>query len=243
MSNDLDLFPEFNYGEIKITLDKVRWMFMNIDEVIRLGEEAAKTESFVFRDLPVEIQYLYYALGAISIVALIIGKFLKTNRDGNQSDRYERIIHIAIGAPLIIGFAVTGINVLELNHKESKKQERNIEKWKDEVAYPFIESIPAEKKELIFVKIDPEITTENVGRPKKKYTKEIQETPLSISYKDDGEVVTVTDWMSTKMHLTTDKKPYVGFQVLEKDLGHGIDAGVYNFEVYLPDDYSFTDIK
>ena len=43
--------------------------------------------------------------------------------------------------------------------------------------------------------------------------------------------------------LTDEEKPYVEYQYLNRDLGHGVDTGNYNLTVPLPESYEFTDIK
>ena len=45
------------------------------------------------------------------------------------------------------------------------------------------------------------------------------------------------------MELTEEEKPYVEYQNVSKSLGNGVDKGMYNVKVHLPESYEFTDIK
>jgi hypothetical protein len=122
-------------------------------------------------------------------------------------------------------------------------KEKQINKWKEEVAYPYINSLPIEEKEIVFIKIDPELSHDVERSLFYTYSTPVQLTPLVITYIDDGGAATITRWTETKMKLTDKEKPYIKFQELKKDLGNGVDKGLYNVRVYLPRNYKFTDIK
>lgn len=115
-------------------------------------------------------------------------------------------------------------------------------KWKEEVAMPYIESLPKERREIVFIKIDPELGGKS-ERGRYSHPQNVELTPLTISYVDNDTVVTRTEWYKTYMKLTDETKPYIEFQRLEQDLGHDVNKGVYNAVVYMPKSYEFTDIK
>lgn len=115
-------------------------------------------------------------------------------------------------------------------------------KWREEVAMPYIESLPKEKREIVFIKIDPELARSSYGG-RYSHAQTIELTPLTVSYVDNDTVVTRTEWYQTSMKLTDETNPFIEFQQLEQDLGHDVNKGVYNAVVYLPKSYKFTEIK
>ena len=45
------------------------------------------------------------------------------------------------------------------------------------------------------------------------------------------------------MELTENETPFIEFQNLKEDLGHDLNAGIYNPQIFLPESYPFTEIK
>jgi hypothetical protein len=125
--------------------------------------------------------------------------------------------------------------------------EFNKSKWVREYVQPYCNSIPKEKHEIVFVKIDPEISNETTGNlifgSGDITTNTEKLTPLIVSYKDNGKVITYTNWLDTQMVLTNEEKPYIEYKRVPIDLGHDYNAGIYEVKVYLPEGYKFTDIK
>ena len=121
------------------------------------------------------------------------------------------------------------------------------DKWKNQYVIPFYNSIPTEKHEIVFVKIDPEIKTSIYGGSflgaGMVTTSTEKLTPLIVSYKDDGAVNTYTSWIDSKMTLTKETNPYIEFKRVPKDIDNEYKAGIYEVKVFLPEDYKFTDIK
>jgi hypothetical protein len=125
--------------------------------------------------------------------------------------------------------------------------EFNKPKWENEYVKPYYNSIEKQKHEIVFVKIDPEISnitsgdlvfgTGSISTDTKKLT------PLVVSYKDEGKVITYSNWLDTQMVLTDQDSPYIEFKRVPRDLGHDYNAGIYEVKVYLPEGYKFTDIK
>ncbi|MBP1309297.1 hypothetical protein JOD82_002317 [Paenibacillus sp. 1182] len=145
-----------------------------------------------------------------------------------------------------ISFVAIVIFIMTSLSKEQDIYDTKVETWRQTVAKPFIESLPKEKKEIVYIKIDPELSQKVDGFSYwgTGYTRssELAQTPLVISYKDQG-IRTKTNWYDTFMELTSDKKPYIEYQRVSKDLGHGIKAGDYNTKIYLPESYEFMEIK
>ncbi|MBM7598247.1 hypothetical protein JOC34_000604 [Virgibacillus halotolerans] len=119
-------------------------------------------------------------------------------------------------------------------------------KWEED-ALNYIENLPQEKYEVVYIKLDPESTTDVRGTfflfSGSIHSKIEKSTPVTIAYKVDDEIRYETFWTKTNMKLSKDDKPYVTFKNLPKNLGHGIDKGWYNPTVHLPSDYEFIDIK
>lgn len=120
------------------------------------------------------------------------------------------------------------------------------DKWVND-AHEFIESLPTEEYEIVYIKIDPEMASKTSGSfflgSGTVHTSIERSTPVSIAYKDGEEILIKTLWADTSMSLSEDETPYVTFKNLSEDLGHKIEAGWYNPVVHLPKNYQFTDIK
>lgn len=147
----------------------------------------------------------------------------------------------ALSATVLV---ITGLFFLALQDVEEID---HIGKWQKEIATPYVNSLPVMKREIVFIKIDPEMTTETRGShlfgSGYLTNKRIEKTPLTVSFKSNGRVVTRTDWYDTTMTLTKESKPYIEYQYVKRDLGHGFKKGMYNVRVHLPESYEFTDIK
>lgn len=128
------------------------------------------------------------------------------------------------------------------------RKEENLEydRWLAD-SHELIENLPTETYEIVYIKIDPEMTDNSEGvfflGIGAIHTKTNKATPVSIAYKINGEVFIKTFWSDTNMRLGEDERPYLTFQDLPEDLGHGIEAGWYNPVIHLPSNYQFTDIK
>lgn len=114
-------------------------------------------------------------------------------------------------------------------------------------SHDFLEGVPTERYEVLYIKIDPEMSSKTSGvfflGVGDIRTKIERATPVTVAYKDKDEVAMKTFWSSTNMQLGEDESPYLTFQDLPEDLGHGIEAGWYNPVIHLPSNYQFTDIK
>lgn len=132
----------------------------------------------------------------------------------------------------IIGGAVT------VTHAESER----FEKWEKEYVAPFIDELPLQKSEVVFIKIEADLELPENVYASNEDRLAVKKTPLTVSFKGNG-VETYTDWVETHMELTDEEKPFIEYKRLEQDLGNGVDAGIYNKKIYLPESYTFTDIK
>lgn len=200
-----------------------------------MGQQIKKPELSVFSEFT-----LFHTIGLIVFVILGLWVLVYGLKEFDEDYIAYGFIFLTIG---IIWFVFLGIASSE---KENKLLEEEISKWKEEVAIPYIASLEKEQKEVVFIKIEPELSHETNGSivfgTGTIISSSVEKTPITVSFKDGG-VITRTDWVETRMELTNQTKPYIQFQRLTKDLGHGIKAGYYNPKVYLPESYEFKDIK
>jgi hypothetical protein len=200
---------------------------MTIDQVIELGRIDYGTTIFAWR---------YWIYWTLILIFLTIEIFIWKWSFSNYEVKENR------GGGLLACAIIFLLLVIVNSIHDSNKEDKLIDKWKEEIAYPFIAQLPEDKKEIIYIKIDPELSHSVQGGFFYTYSNEVQRTPLTVSFKANG-VETHTDWYETHMELTNEQQPHIIFKRLEKNLGHGISKGLYDTRVYLPDTYKFTDIK
>lgn len=213
---------------------------MKLEEVIELGKQSNVVREIHWLSgsfwssivLTISILYLIY-----SICRAIIKTF--QTRRSFRSKTF--IFHFN---PISVALVSISLIFYLLSVKIEIRDE--VDKWKNEVVKPYIESLPIEKKEIVFIKIDPEldyrIDERYILGTGRTTISAVEKTPVVVSYKDKG-IVTKAFWYETDMDLTKKDKPYIEFQKLEHDLGHGIEPGIYNVKIHLPESYEFTEIK
>lgn len=154
------------------------------------------------------------------------------------ADEEEKLfLLIPLGFILFLGC------VMHVTYVNSEKVDVAVTEWKNTHVVELFEQLPVEKSEVVYIKIDTAISNELRGGRYWIETDTKKLTPLVVSFKSDEGIETVTDWFSTKMVLTDEDRPYIEYKRLVKDLGNDVNAGVYDAVVYLPEDYTFTDIK
>jgi hypothetical protein len=205
------------------------------EQIIKLGQEITKPELGWFSQFPWWAWLIVFGFFAL-------GFFLS----------YWGESELEIGK-MILGFFMIPFSCIAIivmidqsNKAEDEIYKKDINEWKHEYVKPYIESLPKDKSEIVYIKIDPELSHKTEGYYSwgtgYTYSKAIKLTPLTISFKGNG-LETETNWYSTQMKLTNEEKPYLEYNYLDEDLGHGVDKGRYNKEIYLPESYEFTDIK
>ncbi|MBP1308975.1 hypothetical protein JOD82_001995 [Paenibacillus sp. 1182] len=145
----------------------------------------------------------------------------------------------------IVSFAFTYITFRQDYVKIQNKYDFEVEKWKKEQAYHYIKALPIEKLEVMKIETDPEavLKTNRFKMFRDVNDNKLGRTPLTLSFKVGGEVFTITESLQTSMELANEDKPYIEFQNLERDLGHGVNAGAYNAKVHLPKSFALTNIN
>lgn len=190
---------------------------MTFDEVVRLGE-LATTGNYNF----VVGTWWWWTIGIIMLIITIWSML---------EDDFIPAILLWL---LLHGIYSWGVSA-------SIESER-LEEWKQNIAIPYIETLEVEKHEIVYVKIDPELSSKTTGGLFYTYSTPMYLTPLTVSFKSDG-IETITDWHETRMELTNEDEPYIEFIRLKQDLGKNVKKGLYNKKVYLPESYKFTEIK
>lgn len=182
----------------------------------------------------------------IAVVFLAIGAFhLYKERDCLISEDFTWML------PGLFILVVTSIfYFMDVHGNQQEKIAKNIEEWKKVYAIPYINALPVEKRNVVFIKIEATSTQELKDHGMYLRTEEVHRTPITVSYKDMGAIVTKTDWYATDMGLSLDDKPYYQFTILPEPLGVREDgkkaefwAGQYNQQIFMPNNYEFKEIK
>ncbi|MFA1509949.1 hypothetical protein ACDN41_12035 [Priestia aryabhattai] len=211
---------------------------MTAEQVIKLGKEIKKPDLGWFSQFTGET---WLTIGICLTLSVLLFIWAANCIIGDGEKRF------IVGVILLIvaGFTFFGAGLSSVS-KENEIYDQRISNWKERYAKPYIESLPKEKKEIVYIKIDAELSHETEGSyiwgNGYTYSKEVKMTPLTISFKGNG-LETETNWYSTNMELTNEQKPYLEYQYLNQNLGYDINKGRYNKEIYLPESYEFTDIK
>lgn len=201
-----------------------------------------KTQEIPFDWSPGGFAITVYAFGILVLCIGII--YFVTRRYKDWDDAMKMLPGLCI---LLAAFLCQATHVANVHEEATEKA---VAKWKENYALPYINSLPVEKHEVVFVKIEANTSQEIKDSGTYLRSEEVHRTPLTVSYKHETGVITKTDWYSTNMGLTPEAKPYVEYVTLPEPLGVTKEgekaefwAGQYNYKVYLPENYEFKDIK
>jgi hypothetical protein len=204
---------------------------MSIDQIIKMGEKiiAPDLMSNINTNLGLMLIFLLFCVIMSALGCLMFGA---TGAMGGF------LLGILISL-IVFGSGIVGKH----NYDDAlEKYLEDVEEW-SVIANLYVSSLPKEKKEVVYIKIDPELG-DNVSLWSSNIdSSEIKRTPITASFIDGDQIVTETQWFETTMELTDEEKPYIEYQALTKDLGHGINAGIYNAKIHLPRSYRFGEIK
>jgi hypothetical protein len=216
---------------------------MSIDQVIEMREKIvipdlmSDLNSSIFQPHRLGIVDLLLIFSIVILIFIII-----------VSAFLSRSFYLCCGATIVLAvclFFFLKPNVQIDNHAKEiamEKYETEVVEWRI-VANQYISSLPQEKREVVYIKIDPELGNNIRMWSSDASSAEIKRTPITASFKDGDHIVTETQWFETTMELTDEEKPYIEYQRLINNLGYGINAGIYNAKIHLPKSYSFTEIK
>ncbi|WPS85616.1 hypothetical protein SMD22_00725 (plasmid) [Brevibacillus halotolerans] len=204
---------------------------MDINQVIELGKQIQAPSNMFGLGA-------WGTLGVLAIAMLIVG-FIVIYFGFTYCEGFLPLGFLALISGIFLLF---GNEIIEIKQAREKYSE-NVERWKREFVTPYIDSLPKEKKEIVFIKIESELSSDTVSNRWYTYMSEVKRTPLTVSFKENNSITTLTDWYDASMELTNEKEAFVEYQKVPVNLGHGMDAGYYNLNVHLPDSYKFIEIK
>ncbi|WPS85618.1 hypothetical protein SMD22_00735 (plasmid) [Brevibacillus halotolerans] len=150
------------------------------------------------------------------------------------------LIFLAFGIAICLLLLFGGFVFETLQKRKYKKE---VERWKYEIVIPYIESLQKEKKEIIFIKIEWGLSTDTNNNCWYTYPSESDRTPLTVYFKEKGMTTALSKWFDTSIELPDEQKAYVEYQKVPVNLGHGMDAGIYNATIHLPKSYTYSEIK
>lgn len=201
---------------------------MKQEEVIELGRK-----SLELNESPLVALGAFMMVGALFSFALCL--------DDDFSWKYiSRSTLGSLSIFVFIGGIVIGVMSEEYG---TQKQVEQITYWKQNVAIPYIESLPIQRRSILSVKLGRPTAQEE--KKDIRYTEKTsvgREAPLTIAFEKDG-LTTLTGVYKTDMTLRDVDQPYVTYQYVSKKLGEDFGKGFYDVEVHLPKNYKFTDIK
>lgn len=122
------------------------------------------------------------------------------------------------------------------------KNDKEISAYKKDYGNKYIDELPLTNAEIIYMKIDNEAEVSGSMILGSGTTKSDFLTTLTISYKLNNKAITETFKIAPDLDLSSEEKPYITYQELNKKLPH-YELGKYNLEIHLPESYVFTDIK
>jgi hypothetical protein len=189
---------------------------MTFQEVIKSGQQLVE---------PVEQVYFnsnfFLTALLVSIIVLLIIVFLKV---GSYN------VFIISSMTFLLSYVISFILFIFFNNntEEYIKYIKEVENWRVDVAYPYIDSLPYLERELDSVIL-------NVA--KMDSGKYIDELPLIISYTKNGVTITVSDIYPIEKSLKDGEKPYLNYKYLKNDLGHNVIKGDYFEKIILPKNF------
>ncbi|PLS19030.1 hypothetical protein CVD28_01095 [Bacillus sp. M6-12] len=176
---------------------------MTANEVISLGENISSP-----------LVLWSFVIFGLSILLVLIILMVNKNKQGERS----MLVSILGGF-----YALSMLTMIILFMTGMIQRSNSVEKWENEIALPYIESLEESKKAIMGVSF-------GVGRYRNIAT---------IIVKDGEGVKKYEGSYEVKTTLSPGEQPYVGYKYLEQDLGYDIQKGYYDITVYVPQDYTF----
>lgn len=134
---------------------------------------------------------------------------------------------VAVGVGILILIIILCLGLCKLILETSNKAYENVENWKTEIAYPYIEN----NMEIKTIELISVSTTGSISDEKgKEYLKLVVKN-------EDGNIKTIKGKYKFYMDLETGSKPYLKYYDLENDINDRILKGMYFGEVHVSEDY------
>lgn len=201
---------------------------MTIQEVIAKGSEITNQDINLFGG-----HSIYTLVAILSIVVLVtVSGWDELKTKGKRLGVLGAMVGYIFAFNLIVIF-IYHANIIE-------EREVNIQKWKEEVAMPYIESLEVSRYEVREISDDfDSYQSSNFDTwHTPSYPAEQGLKALQLMYVDDNNrVKEISEYFDVK--LTEEKVEYLEYKKLTKDLGHGVEKGAYNLTLYVPKDFKF----
>ncbi|MCK6207134.1 hypothetical protein KZX50_16980 [Bacillus infantis] len=146
-----------------------------------------------------------------------------------------------LSVSILLFAAVTGMTLKEIHDLKTDVYNEQVTEWREGPAREFVDRLPVSQKEINLFDID-DLETLN------KYTRNWWQ----INYSNyDDEFLTLVEysldddndgdkpkegWFEVVRDLESDEEPYVEYQELKESLGHGVNKGMYNMVIHVPED-------
>lgn len=207
---------------------------MYVEKVIEQGKNIDKPKINIFSEFNWVRNYIIFMNGLIGVILLLWNHF----HSGGHPLRL-------LGLFFIVSSFLYVFSVIELSVENRDGTYRDkITEWKNFMVEPYIESLPKNRMEVISVKIKPELSHKLEGyynwRDNVTDSVEVHQMPLTVTFKDRDQILTLTNCFGISMNLTDEETPYIEYQTLNVGLGHGIELGNYNLKLFLPANYTFA---
>lgn len=135
----------------------------------------------------------------------------------------------------VLALLLLGAGVLKLDESLRATREALIERWRMETAYPYIAALPDETRTITAIRLKPSsVPTDQTLYP--TGAEERQLAPLEVVFEEGGEPITLSAWLEVASFADA-RSPYILFKRLDRDLGNGVEAGIYYPRVILPAKY------
>jgi hypothetical protein len=133
----------------------------------------------------------------------------------------------------IVIFFIAG-HVLFIHEYGEKDDTEMVEHWIQHDVTPFVQGLPAQSVDLIAIE---EATSSDDASNDffPSVDEKVSTTIVSVTYNDDQDKkVKQTIKASSIKDLSTGSNAQMTYRLVEKDLGHGVDKGLYNVIIHEP---------
>jgi hypothetical protein len=195
---------------------------MTSQEVIKFGQQIIEP---VEQNFNTSFYFVITIFLGVCIFVLLVNSLLSKE----NVVFFWSSIAIALFIWLFLFFFYECNREAEVEYRESEVEYRmKINQWTEEIAYPYIESLPTMERELDTVILDTQMVKG------KTYTNEL---PLIISYTEKGKTITTSATYEIEKRLKDGEKPVLEYKRLNSELGHDVTKGDYFLKIILPKNF------
>lgn len=202
---------------------------MNLDKILELEKEALTSSNTLGMD---DFQFSIFALVA-TIVLCIIAASIIVEIDNMKGFSAKKALNLKSVVALIA--VLTSLILITksfiLNPNDVGKEYL---KWKEEVAYPYIESLETEKYKIKDLSLGETIKDTSELDFSMYTDSTLSDSIVDVSYmNDEEETIKLKAKMKVIFDLKEGEESYIQFKNLDEDLGQQLKKGIYNAEIHL----------